>query len=391
MRGVARGIGHERRAQRVGRPAPGPVLGGMTGLQRERHAAVLQEDAQPRHREVRAEPGAVGLGERDDQAVAVDRVQVDRAAVARRRRDRARACRVDRGPAPRQTLRRDERGTVGVLVEHLDAVVSRLLRRLHQQMRPTGIVGIDGEVELLGDRARGQREVALRVGWDRPDIVFPHPHAQRRHPVRESDAQIVGACTHPRRARAARRRTRPRRTRRARRRRSPRAPARCPCAGSGHPRAARTGSRRGGPRRRARSRKTRAAARPGIRRARYRIAGASTSASESRPNRACSAHHPSTQPGTGTARMSPRNGMRVTPSSRRRAASAPEPARPEALSASGAPGPSCTRAKRSPPIPHMCCVVTASTAFVAIAASAGAAAGAQHAHAGAAREPRRRS
>ncbi len=51
-------------------------------------------------------------------------------------------------------------------------------------------------------------------------------------------------------------------------------------------------------------------------------------------------------------------------------ASAPEPARPTAANAAGAPPPSWTSANRSPPIPHMCWVVTASTALVPTAASA---------------------
>src|SRR5687768_16749535 len=52
------------------------------------------------------------------------------------------------------------------------------------------------------------------------------------------------------------------------------------------------------------------------------------------------------------------------------AASAPEPARPAAASTSGLPGAWCTSANRSPPMPHMCWVVTARTALAAMAASA---------------------
>ena len=51
------------------------------------------------------------------------------------------------------------------------------------------------------------------------------------------------------------------------------------------------------------------------------------------PNRAWSATQPSTQPGTVTVRMSCRNGITVWPSARSASASAPEPARPLALSA----------------------------------------------------------
>ncbi len=101
------------------------------------------------------------------------------------------------------------------------------------------------------------------------------------------------------------------------------------------------------------------------------MAGASTSASGRRPNRACSASQPSTQPGIVTVRMSPRYGIRRWPAARSAVASAPEPAAPTATSAAGspAPGPGWSTATRSPPIPHICWVVTASTAEAATAAS----------------------
>ena len=90
----------------------------------------------------------------------------------------------------------------------------------------------------------------------------------------------------------------------------------------------------------------------------------------SRPNRSCRASQPSTQPGTVADRTSPRIGIARRPSARIGAASAPDPAGPTAASAAGWPPSGRTRANRSPPIPHMCWVVTASTALVAIAASA---------------------
>ena len=98
--------------------------------------------------------------------------------------------------------------------------------------------------------------------------------------------------------------------------------------------------------------------------------GASTSASGSRPNRSCSASQPSTQPGTVADRTSSNIGILARPAARMAAASAPEPARPTATSAAGVGSPSWTRAKRSPPIPHMCWVVTARTALAPTAASA---------------------
>ena len=82
-----------------------------------------------------------------------------------------------------------------------------------------------------------------------------------------------------------------------------------------------------------------------------------------------SATRPSTQPGTVTARTSSWKGIATAPLARRRSGSAPEPARPEALSTSGVAPDRATAAKRSPPRPHMCGEVTAITAAAATAAS----------------------
>ena len=104
-----------------------------------------------------------------------------------------------------------------------------------------------------------------------------------------------------------------------------------------------------------------------------RRAGSSTSLSSSRPKRSCSATQPSTQPGTVTARTSPCSGIPgiSSPAARSRSASAPAPARPDALSTAGTSSPgTCTSANRSPPGPQCCGHVTARTALAAIAASA---------------------
>ena len=100
------------------------------------------------------------------------------------------------------------------------------------------------------------------------------------------------------------------------------------------------------------------------------IAGASTSSSGSRPWRPCRASQPSTAPGTCTLRMSPRNGIVVIPSARRRAGSDPAPARPTDSSASGGDPGGETMASTSPPRPHRCGPTTAMTAPVPTAASA---------------------
>src|SRR4051794_28538093 len=69
--------------------------------------------------------------------------------------------------------------------------------------------------------------------------------------------------------------------------------------------------------------------------------------------------------------MSPYDGIRSKPSARSDSAFAPEPLRPLALSTAGVAVPgSCTSANKSPPMPHMCWVVTAKTALAATAASA---------------------
>jgi hypothetical protein len=100
-----------------------------------------------------------------------------------------------------------------------------------------------------------------------------------------------------------------------------------------------------------------------------RIAGANTSAIGTLPNRSCNAMSPSTQPGTVTAWMSWRNGIRSLPCARSRSASAPDPARPLALSATGGSPGATTIANRSPPRPHMCGEVTAMAPAAAMAAS----------------------
>ena len=94
-------------------------------------------------------------------------------------------------------------------------------------------------------------------------------------------------------------------------------------------------------------------------------------ASGSRPWRSWSAHQPSTHPGTGALRTSPRKGMDRWPFGAQGdgvAAACRRGRRRRARPA--APSGRWTSANRSPPMPHMCCVVTARTALVAMAASA---------------------
>ena len=190
--GAARRVADQRRRERVRRAPARAVLGRMPGLQGEADAPVLEEDPQAGDDEVGAEAGRVGLGERDRRAVPVDHVQVDGAAAGGVRGQPGGVLRVDRRPPGAEPLGREEPRAVGVLVEHGGAVPTGLLRRLDQQMGPAGVVGVGREVEPSGDPRAGKREVALRIGRHRPDVVSPGRGAEGLDPVGAGRRQVVG-------------------------------------------------------------------------------------------------------------------------------------------------------------------------------------------------------
>ena len=99
------------------------------------------------------------------------------------------------------------------------------------------------------------------------------------------------------------------------------------------------------------------------------MAGASSSAISIDPKVPANANQPATAPGIDTlAGWS--FGIESIPASRRSEADTPDPAQPEALRAAGSVAPGAqTRAKRSPPIPHVSGATVPWTALAAIAAS----------------------
>ncbi len=95
-----------------------------------------------------------------------------------------------------QPRRGDQRVPIGVLVQHLGPVESRLLRRFDEQVRPERIIGIVGHRETVRDpRARGEH-VALRVRRHRPQSVTERGHRDRVDPVGAACREVgVGVLT----------------------------------------------------------------------------------------------------------------------------------------------------------------------------------------------------
>ena len=99
------------------------------------------------------------------------------------------------------------------------------------------------------------------------------------------------------------------------------------------------------------------------------MAGASTWAGVSRPNRSWASAQDRTAPGTVIV-SGPRRGIVVTPRSRSVAASIPRALRPDPLSATWRDSAASQISQNaSPPMPQWFGTTTPSTAFVAIAAS----------------------
>ena len=64
----------------------------------------------------------------------------------------------------------EQRAPVGAVVEHGRPVEAGGGRRLDEQVRPERVVGVVGEVEPIGEAARPEREVTLRVRPDRVEV-----------------------------------------------------------------------------------------------------------------------------------------------------------------------------------------------------------------------------
>ena len=328
----------------------------------------------PGHHQVAAPAGGVGLGQRNTHPAAstAHRWMVPPGVSGSGRRGRRLASIARRTRAAGSTSSRAV--NVGAVEQHRVAIVSRPPGGLRQQVRPRRIRRIVGKVETVGDHRSGQRQVALGRRRHRPDAVVPGSHPQRVDPVGQGSLKIVlgeqaaaeldQTCSEHAAVE----------TLLGPRSRQPSAVG-PPGVGGRDPRlVARPGV--GSPARQTVATRAGRSPRPATgrresrrRRSPPRTAGPASSGS--RPNRSCNVNQPSTQAGTVADRTSPRIGIAVRPSARMAPASAPDPARPMPASATGsASPPGWTSARRSPPIPHMCWVLTASTALAPMAASA---------------------
>ena len=375
-------MGDERRRERVGRLPPGRVLGRVPGLEGEAEAAVVEVDARRRLEEVATEARGVRLDERHAHAVAVDDAQV---RWCRRRRPGAWSVEarstIDGGRAGARGARAATRPrAVGAFVQHLGAVVAGVLRRPRRAGGPRpGRRGRRARARPSAIQAARQRQVALRAGRDGPQAVARTPRPGAGRPSAAAASRGRPARTRRRRGRGGRRRTRRRRSRPGPRRRSPAARAATPgrrTSVAGPLRLVPVRAR-AGPARRGVGASSRRADADQQRRRREAVLGVARwpgparRPSGSRPKRSCSASQPSTQPGTVTARMSLRSGIcgvALGPQAlrhRRRC----RPARRRSAS-SGALDRRCARGRTGRrPCRTGRGVVTASTAFVAIAAS----------------------
>ena len=253
------------------------------------------------------------------------------------------------------------------------AAVAASIRRCAQR----GSSGSSGRSRRSARRAGAERQVALRVGGDRVEIDPERTRREWRSPTSAcergevaGDELALAELDEPVAERAAVERVAPASREGGAAPAPRRVGARGPRAGWPARRARRVGARR---RDRAGRARRRAAGWPGSRRRPAPAPARGVVRPECSPNRAWSAIHPSTHPGTVTDRTSSLNGIADKPSARIAAGSAPEPARPLAFSATTSLAPDrssrWTMANRSPPMPQRCGAVTASTAFVAIAAS----------------------
>ena len=112
------GSGDQRRRQRVRRSPAGAVLGGMSGLQREADAPVVQQDPGARHGHVATEPGGVRLDEADAAPLAVHRAQIDRPAIAVRTAQIGHAIRTELRRRRGEPIVADQPWSLGAIREH---------------------------------------------------------------------------------------------------------------------------------------------------------------------------------------------------------------------------------------------------------------------------------
>ena len=86
-----------------------------------------------------------------------------------------------------------QRSAVSAFVEDVGAVVAGQLGRLDQEVRPSFVVGVVGEVEAVSEECATECQIALRVRADRVEFDTEGDRGQGVDPVRLRGRQVVGA------------------------------------------------------------------------------------------------------------------------------------------------------------------------------------------------------
>ena len=155
------GVGEHARAQRVRRAAAGGDLGGVSVVDREPEATVVQVDAGRRFDEPGTEVRGVRLNQRHSHPVAVDGAQICGVTGCDRSPSAARPLRINRLASRVEPRRRQQRVAVGPLVQCGRSVETGRGGRLDQQVGPAWIARVVGQFQPGGDQGPGEREVAL--------------------------------------------------------------------------------------------------------------------------------------------------------------------------------------------------------------------------------------
>ena len=80
---------------------------------------------------------------------------------------------------------------VGAVVENVGAVETGCRGGLDQEVRPTRIIRVVGEVEAVGEAAGAERQIALGVGGDRVEVDTERARRERLLPCRLRRGEVV--------------------------------------------------------------------------------------------------------------------------------------------------------------------------------------------------------